>query len=79
MFFQKHAEEKHNQTYSIQRDTYLIKSPPTKRIKEHHVVYMDTDSLNIFEQKDEEIMHLKSTINLLKQKLKNVEDTGQCG
>ena len=51
----------------------MTKSPPNKRVKGHHDVQMDTDPFDIVRQKDEEISHLKSTINLLKQKLHNVE------
>lgn len=53
----------------------MTKSPPTKRVKEHHVEDMDTDPLDIVKQKDVEIMDLKSTISQLKQKLQNFEDS----
>ena len=53
----------------------MTKSPPIKRVKEHHVEDMDTDPLDIVKQKDVEIMDLKSTISQLKQKLQNFEDS----
>ena len=67
--FQIHTEEKHNQIYNIQRETSVTKSPPTKKVKSHHDVEME-----IYNEKDKEIMELKSTVNLLKQKLQNVEN-----
>ena len=72
--FKIHTEEKHDQTYCIQRETSVTKSPPTKRVKEHHVEYMDTDPLDIVKQKDKEIMDFKCTINKLKEKLQNAEN-----
>ena len=46
----------------------MTKSPPTKRVKGHHDVEMEIDN-----DKDKQIMELKSTVNLLKQKLQNLE------
>ena len=73
--FQIHTEEKHNQEYSIQKATSVTKSPPNKKVKGHHEVDMDIEPLDIVKQKDDEIIALKSTINLLKQKLQDAEDT----
>ena len=73
--FQIHTEEIHNQTYYIQKETSVTKSPPTKRVKEHHLVDMDTDPVDIVKQRDEEIINLKSTINMLKDKLQSTEDS----
>ena len=53
----------------------MTKSPPTKKVKGHHDIDMDTEPLDIVKQKDDEIIALKSTINLLKQKLQDAEDT----
>ena len=72
--FQIHTEEKHDQKYYIQKEKSVTKSPPTKKVKEHHDVDMDTDTLEIVRSKDEEITDLKSTINLLKQNLQNIKD-----
>ena len=72
--FQIHTEEKHNQTYFIQRETSVTKSPPTKKVKGHHDIDMDTDPLDIVKQRDDEIIDLKSTISHLKQRPQNVEN-----
>ena len=66
---QIHTEERHNQKYSIQKDNSMTKSPPTKKVKEHNYIDMDTDSFDVVKQKNADIRDLKSTINLLIQKL----------
>ena len=72
--FQIHTEETHNQIYHIQRETSVTKSPPTKKVKEHHDIEMDIGPIDVVKQKDEEIMVLKTTISVLEQKLQKIED-----
>ena len=72
--FQIHTEERHNKKYSLHKDKSATKSPPTKKVKEHHDIDMDTDPLDIVKQKDEEIKVLKSTINQVQHKIQCFED-----
>ena len=67
--FKTHSEKNHNQDYIIQRSDSVTKSPPTKKVKEHHTEHMDMDNHSNEEQKDREIADLRAKVEQLQKQL----------
>ena len=63
-----HIEETHDQTYLLQRLNSVTKSPPLKKVKEHHPEHLKVDQSLILLKKDEEISELRSITKQLQEK-----------